>query len=69
MLILDEAAVLQSLDLEGCRTAVRRAMIALSASETRQLPRSIIPPTAISGPSWSACSPILPVLGAAATWA
>ena len=43
MVILDEAAVLQRLDLEGCRTAVRRAMIALSAGQTRQLPRSIIP--------------------------
>jgi ornithine cyclodeaminase len=43
MLILDEAAVLQRLDLEGCRTAVRRAMIALSTGQTRQLPRSIIP--------------------------
>jgi ornithine cyclodeaminase/alanine dehydrogenase-like protein (mu-crystallin family) len=43
MVILDEAAVLQRLDLEGCRTAVRRAMIALSAGKTRQLPRSVIP--------------------------
>ena len=43
MVILDEAAVLQRLDLEGCRTAVRRAMIALSTGQTRQLPRSIIP--------------------------
>lgn len=43
MVFLDEAAVLQRLDLEGCRTAVRGAMIALSAGETRQLPRSIIP--------------------------
>lgn len=43
MKVLDEAAVLQGLDIEGCRTAVRGAMIALSAGETRQLPRSIIP--------------------------
>jgi ornithine cyclodeaminase len=43
MMFLDEAAVLKGLDLEGCRTAVRGAMIALSAGETRQLPRSIIP--------------------------
>ncbi|UAL12612.1 ornithine cyclodeaminase family protein [Caulobacter segnis] len=43
MKLLDEAAVLRGLDIEGCRTAVRRAMIALSAGETRQLPRSIIP--------------------------
>jgi len=43
MKVLDEAAVLKGLDLEGCRTAVRGAMIALSAGETRQLPRSIIP--------------------------
>jgi ornithine cyclodeaminase len=43
MVFLDEAAVLSGLDLEGCRTAVRGAMIALSAGETRQLPRSIIP--------------------------
>lgn len=43
MMFFDEAAVLQRLDLEGCRTAVRGAMIALSAGETRQLPRSIIP--------------------------
>ena len=43
MVFLDEAVVLQRLDLEGCRTAVRGAMIALSAGETRQLPRSIIP--------------------------
>lgn len=43
MRFLDEAAVLKGLDLEGCRTAVRGAMIALSAGETRQLPRSIIP--------------------------
>jgi ornithine cyclodeaminase/alanine dehydrogenase-like protein (mu-crystallin family) len=43
MMFFDEAAVLQRLDLEGCRTAVRDAMIALSAGETRQLPRSIIP--------------------------
>jgi len=43
MKFLDEAAVLRGLDLEGCRTAVRGAMIALSAGETRQLPRSIIP--------------------------
>lgn len=42
-MFLDEAAVLQRLDLEGCRAAVREAMIALSAGETRQLPRSIIP--------------------------
>ena len=43
MMFLDEAAVLGRLDLEGCRIAVREAMIALSAGETRQLPRSIIP--------------------------
>ena len=43
MIFFDEAAVLQRLDIEGCRTAVRRAMIALSSGETRQLPRSIIP--------------------------
>ncbi len=43
MKVLDEAAVLERLDIEGCRTAVRAAMIALSAGETRQLPRSIIP--------------------------
>lgn len=43
MKVLDEAAVLQGLDIEGCRAAVRGAMIALSAGETRQLPRSIIP--------------------------
>lgn len=43
MKLLDEAAVLKGLDLEGCRAAVRGAMIALSAGETRQLPRSIIP--------------------------
>jgi ornithine cyclodeaminase len=43
MLFLDEAAVLEGLDLEGCRTAVRGAMIALSTGDTRQLPRSIIP--------------------------
>ncbi len=43
MKVLDEAAVLKGLDLEGCRAAVRGAMIALSAGETRQLPRSIIP--------------------------
>lgn len=43
MVFLDEAEVLRRLDLEGCRTAVRRAMIALSAGETRQLPRAIIP--------------------------
>jgi ornithine cyclodeaminase len=43
MIFLDEAAVLQRLDLEGCRMAVRRAMIALSTGQTRQLPRSIIP--------------------------
>jgi ornithine cyclodeaminase/alanine dehydrogenase-like protein (mu-crystallin family) len=43
MVFLDEASVLQRLDLDGCRTAVRRAMIALSAGETRQLPRTIIP--------------------------
>lgn len=43
MQFLDEAAVLRGLDLEGCRAAVREAMIALSVGETRQLPRSIIP--------------------------
>jgi len=43
MMYLDEAAVLERLDIEGCRIAVREAMIALSAGETRQLPRSIIP--------------------------
>lgn len=43
MVFLDEAAVLRGLDIEGCRTVVRGAMIALSAGETRQLPRSIIP--------------------------
>jgi ornithine cyclodeaminase len=43
MKFLDEAAVLQGLDIEGCRAAVREAMIALSAGETRQLPRAIIP--------------------------
>jgi ornithine cyclodeaminase/alanine dehydrogenase-like protein (mu-crystallin family) len=43
MKFLDEAAVLERLDIEGCRIAVRGAMIALSAGETRQLPRSIIP--------------------------
>lgn len=43
MRFFDEAAVLQRLDLDGCRTAVREAMVALSTGQTRQLPRSIIP--------------------------
>jgi len=43
MLFLDEETVLARLDHDGCRAAVRAAMIALSAGQTRQLPRTIIP--------------------------
>jgi ornithine cyclodeaminase len=43
MLFLDEATVLARLDHDGCRAAVREAMVALSAGQTRQMPRTIIP--------------------------
>jgi len=42
LIVLDEHAVAEGLSLAGCMTAVRSAMIALSAGETRQLPRTMI---------------------------
>jgi ornithine cyclodeaminase len=41
--VLDKQAVLEGLSLADCMAAVRTAMIALSAGETRQLPRTMIP--------------------------